>query len=127
MAGLKGALAALILLGTPRGGDLPPKTQTVQPEPCPTALLDRYTIAPERAAMILSLWAAGGRCTVTSAAAVQAEQAAMRAEYVEPEAPQPLAGVDALRARLTAAGYVFDQKPALAPRTLHLVRERAAA
>lgn len=127
MAGMKSAIAALVLLATPRSGELPLRCATIQPEPCPSALLDRYALAPQKAAMVLSLWSAGGRCTISSGAPLSAESvAAQTAEFVQPE-PAPLAGVAALQARLTAAGYVFDQKPALAPRTLRLARERAAA
>lgn len=121
--GVRGAVASLAMLTCERrrsAGDVMP-TPAV-PEHCPTAILDRWALAPERAAMVLSLWGEAGHCRVA------AQSALAPAESVQPMyRPALPTGVAALQAKLTAAGYVFDQKPAMAPRIRPAARFRAAA
>jgi len=116
-------MASLAMLTCERRASAPDVAPTrAVPEHCPTAILDRWALAPERAALVLSLWGEAGHCRVSSQS-VLAPEPAMQPMY-RPALPT---GVAALQAKLTAAGYVFDQKPAMAPRIAPAVRFRAAA
>lgn len=121
--GVRGAMASLAVLTCERMLSAAPlMAEPAVPEPCPTAILDRWALAPERAALVLSLWGEAGHCRVSSQS-VLAPEPAVQPIY-RPALPT---GVAALQAKLTAAGYVFDQKPAMAPRIRPAARVRAAA
>lgn len=121
--GVRGLVASLAVLTCERMLSAAPlMCEPLLPEPCPAAILDRWALAPERAALVLSLWGEAGHCRVSSQSVLAPEP--MAQPMYRPALPT---GVAALQAKLTAAGYVFDQKPAMAPRIRPAARVRAAA
>lgn len=123
--GVRGLVASLAVLTCERMLSATPlMAEPNVPEPCPTAILDRWALAPERAALVLSLWGEAGHCRVAAQSALAPVEPEQQPLVYRPALPT---GVAALQAKLTAAGYVFDQKPAMAPRIRPAARVRAAA
>jgi hypothetical protein len=123
--GVRGAVASLAMLTCERRLSAPaPEPAPALPEACPSAIWDRWALAPERAALVLSLWGEAGHCRISAHSALAPAEPMVHAPLYRPALPT---GVAALQAKLTAAGYVFDQKPAMAPRIRPAARVRAAA
>jgi hypothetical protein len=120
---VRGALAAMALLAEPGRSKRREPLALALPEPCPESILNRWALRPERAALVLSLWGEDGRCRVQGGAPIVAEPEEPALALWRPASEAAPAGVAALHARLTEAGYRFAREPAVAPR---LALSRAA-